>query len=93
MISTEIYVLIGRVLSGEADAHERYRVQQWRAETQENQATYEKLRQLWQETTLKEELSNADRVYRKVLEKRAALTNARQKKTIQENPHYGKRQA
>ena len=86
MKSTEIYILIGRVLSGEADVHERYRLQQWREETEENQATYEKLRQLWQETTLKEELSNADRVYRKVVEKRATLTKHQAKKNPTRKP-------
>ena len=91
MKSTDIDILIGRVLSGEANAHERYRVQQWRAETEENQVAYEKLRQLWQQTTLNEELSNADRVYRKILEKRAALTKHRMKKNHQRKPAVWKK--
>ena len=91
MKNTEIYVLIGRVLSGEADAHERYRLQQWREETEENQATYEKLRHLWQEATLKEELSNADRVYRNILEKRGAQIKHQAKKNSTRKPTLWKR--
>lgn len=90
MNSTEIYALIGRVLSGEANAHERHRLQQWREETEENQATYEKLRHLWQATTPKEQLSNADRVYRKITEKRAALTKQQAKKNPTRKPSLWK---
>lgn len=70
MKNTEIYALIGRVLSGEGDRQEQSLLQRWLEESEENRAVYENLRQVWDETTVKEQFSNADRVYQKIFEKR-----------------------
>lgn len=70
MKSTEIYALIGRVLAGEADEQDHHSLQQWLAETEENRAVYKNLQQIWYETTLHDQFSNADSVYDKILEQR-----------------------
>lgn len=70
MNNTEIYSLIGRMLAGEANHKEHLLLQEWLKASDENQAVYENLRQLWHQTTIRDQFSNADRVYQKILTKR-----------------------
>ncbi|MEQ9441778.1 MAG: FecR domain-containing protein [Cyclobacteriaceae bacterium] len=77
MKSTEIYALVSRILSDEADRQDHQRLQQWLEEAKENRAMYEGLRQIWQETSERSTFSNADRVYHQFLEKRDSRTEHR----------------
>ncbi|MEK6481805.1 FecR domain-containing protein [Catalinimonas sp. 4WD22] len=70
MNNTDIYPLIGRVLAGEATQKERVQLQEWLEASDENQAVYESLRQVWHQTNIRDQFSNADRVYEKMLVKR-----------------------
>lgn len=70
MNNTDIYPLIGRVLAGEATQKERVQLQEWLEASDENQAVYENLKQLWHQTSIRDQYSNADRVYEKMLAKR-----------------------
>lgn len=88
MKESEIYALIGRVLSGEADRHDHQLLQRWLEETEENRAIYKNLQQIWYETRLKEEFSNVDRVYHKFLEKREG---GQEKRMVQIHQRKAKR--
>jgi ferric-dicitrate binding protein FerR (iron transport regulator) len=70
MNNTDIYPLIGRVLAGEATQKDHILLQKWLKASDENQAVYENLRQLWHQTSIRDQFSNADRVYKKMLIKR-----------------------
>ncbi|WPP51987.1 FecR family protein [Catalinimonas niigatensis] len=70
MNNTDIYPLIGRVLAGEATQKDHHLLQEWLNASDENQAVYENLRQLWHQTRIRDQFSNADRVYKKMLIKR-----------------------
>lgn len=80
MKNIEIYALIGRVLAGEADWNDRLLLQRWLEESEENRAVYENLRNIWKETTVNDQFSNADRVYQKTLEKRDTISIKENKK-------------
>lgn len=70
MKDTEIYVLIGKVLAGEANTQDHHLLQQWLKEDDEHQAIYENMQQIWHESTLHTQWSNADKVYQRILKKR-----------------------
>ncbi len=73
MKNTEIYTLIGRILSGEADRQDHDLLQEWLKASEENQAVYENLRQVWYQTSTHDQFSNADRVFQKILTRRDQL--------------------
>ncbi len=71
---SRIYSLIGRVLSGDANQQDHQRLQQWLDESKENRVTYERVRQVWDNTQEKAAYSNTERVYRKFLQKRDSIS-------------------
>lgn len=70
MESKDIYALMGRVLSGEADLSDRHRLRQWLDEAEENQAIYDSLHQVWNNTQEKASRAQIEKAYQKFSQKR-----------------------
>lgn len=77
MKSTEVYALIGRVLSGEATEYDYHLLDQWLEEDEENRAIYENYRKIWHDTQVQSAYANEDKVFQKFIDKRDGIKKNR----------------
>ncbi|WP_215224069.1 FecR family protein [Echinicola shivajiensis] len=87
MNNKEIFDIIGKALSNEANEQELLELHRWLSESEENARTFEQVKLLWKHTYIQENVSNADRVFRKIQEKKDFLgkynrEEATEKKTL-----------
>ncbi|GAB3647216.1 FecR domain-containing protein [Echinicola sediminis] len=73
MEDKDIFDIVGKVLSGEASKDELLVLHRWMEESKDNASAFERMKLVWDATHVAQKISNEDRVFNKIQEKKAFL--------------------
>jgi len=81
MDNTDIYRIIGKVLSSEANTDEILILNKWLEEDEQNRSEFKQLKAVWKNTRVRDDYSNKDRVYQNFLRKKDFLNEHHSEKS------------
>ncbi|AKP51597.1 hypothetical protein CA2015_2176 [Cyclobacterium amurskyense] len=79
----DIFEIIGKILSGEASKDEQLELHRWMQKSADNVNTFEQMKRVWDATHINQKISNEDRVFNKIQNKKLFLEGL---KTETSNP-------